>query len=89
MTIFKDAQDMVKKSGARVNWLKLIVALVGLIALSYAFAALLEYVKSRFNLNFYEFDTLAYISVFVAYVGGQYDYYGSRTFCGSYHGQRR
>ncbi len=66
MPIFKDAKDMVTRSGARVNWLKLVVAVVSLIALSYAFAALLEYIKSRFNLDFYAYESLAYISVFVA-----------------------
>jgi membrane protein YqaA with SNARE-associated domain len=66
MTNWKDAKDMVTKQSNQVRWIKLVVAVIGLIALSYGFAALLEYLKSRFNLNFYEFETVAYISVFVA-----------------------
>jgi membrane protein YqaA with SNARE-associated domain len=66
MTVFKDARDMVTKPGSQVHWVKLVIAFVGLLAVSFAFAALLSLAKSRLNIDLYEFELLAYISVFVA-----------------------
>jgi membrane protein YqaA with SNARE-associated domain len=66
MTVFKDAKDLVTKTGSQVHWVKLIIAFVGLIGVSFAFAALLSLAKSRLNINLYQFELLAYISVFVA-----------------------
>ncbi len=66
MTVFKDAKDMVTKPGSQVHWVKLVIAFIGLIAISFGFAALLSFAKSRLNINLYEFELLAYISVFVA-----------------------
>jgi membrane protein YqaA with SNARE-associated domain len=66
MTVFKDAKDLVTKPGSQVHWVKLVIAFVGLIGVSFAFAALLSLAKSRLNIDLYEFELLAYISVFVA-----------------------
>jgi membrane protein YqaA with SNARE-associated domain len=66
MTVFKDAKDLVTKPGSQVHWVKLLIAFVGLIAASYVFVALLGMLKSRLNINLYEFELLAYVSVFVA-----------------------
>jgi membrane protein YqaA with SNARE-associated domain len=66
MTKLQDAKDLVLKPGSQVHWLKLVIAIAGLILLSFAFSALLQFLKSRLNLNLYEFELLAYGSVFIA-----------------------
>jgi membrane protein YqaA with SNARE-associated domain len=63
--IFKDTRDMVTNPRSQVHWVKLLIALLGLIALSFGLAALMNLLKSRLNLNFFQFETIAYISVFV------------------------
>jgi uncharacterized membrane protein YdjX (TVP38/TMEM64 family) len=66
MTTLKDAKDTVTKPASNIHWVKLVIAVVGLIVISFAFSALLDVAKSRLNLDFYQFETLAYISVFAA-----------------------
>jgi membrane protein YqaA with SNARE-associated domain len=63
--IFKDTRDMVTNPRSQVHWVKLLIALLGLIALSFGLAALMNLLKSRLNLNFFQFETIAYVSVFV------------------------
>jgi membrane protein YqaA with SNARE-associated domain len=64
MSFFKDAKEMVTSPGNRVQWIKLAVAFVLLIALSFGLAELLIYLQKRLNINLYEFELLAYVSVF-------------------------
>jgi membrane protein YqaA with SNARE-associated domain len=66
MTVFKDAKDLVTKPGSQVHWVRLIIAFAGLIAVSFAFAALLNLAKATLHINLYQFELLAYVSVFVA-----------------------
>ncbi len=66
LEMLKDAGKSVTRRDSQVHWLKLLIALAGFIAVSFAFAAGLSLLKSRLNLNLYAFDTLAYLSVFVA-----------------------
>jgi uncharacterized membrane protein YdjX (TVP38/TMEM64 family) len=66
MTVLKDAKDMVTKPGSQIHWVKLLIAFAGLLGVSFAFAALMSLVKSRLNINLFEFELLACISVFVA-----------------------
>ncbi len=66
MTVFKDAKNLVTKPGSQVHWVKLIIAFVGLIGVSFAFAFLLSLAKSRLDIDIYEYELLACISVFVA-----------------------
>ncbi|MBN1189011.1 MAG: VTT domain-containing protein [Dehalococcoidales bacterium] len=66
MTVFRDAKNLVTKPGSQVHWVKLVIAFVGLILISFGFAALLSFAKSCLNINLYEFELLACISVFVA-----------------------
>jgi membrane protein YqaA with SNARE-associated domain len=66
MTIFKDAKNLVTKPGSQIHWIRLVIAFVGLIGVSFAFALLLSLAKSRLNINLYEYELLACISVFVA-----------------------
>jgi membrane protein YqaA with SNARE-associated domain len=66
MTMFKDAKDMMMKPGSRIQWIKLAIAFIALIVISFGFSALLQLLKSRLDINLFEFEILAYISVFLA-----------------------
>jgi uncharacterized membrane protein YdjX (TVP38/TMEM64 family) len=66
MTAMKDAKDLLKRGGNRIHWPKLVIAFAGLIALSFGFAALLQFLKNQLNIQLYDFALLAYISVFAA-----------------------
>ena len=66
VTVFKDAKDLVTRPGSHVHWIKLLIALAGLIGLSFVIAAALSFARTRLNINLYQFELLAYISVFVA-----------------------
>ncbi len=65
VTLFKDAKEMVTRPGSNIHWIRLIIAFAGVIVLSFGFAALLSYIKSRLNIDFFRYEYLAYISVFV------------------------
>jgi membrane protein YqaA with SNARE-associated domain len=64
MTLFKDARDLVTRPGSQVHWLRLVIAFAGLIAISFGFAALLSFAKARLDFNLFQFEFLAYFSVF-------------------------
>jgi membrane protein YqaA with SNARE-associated domain len=64
MTVMKDAKDFVNRNNSHVHWVKLVIAFVGFIAISFAFAELLIFIRERLNINLFEFELLAYISVF-------------------------
>jgi membrane protein YqaA with SNARE-associated domain len=64
--IWKDTREIVTKTGSQVHWVKLLVTLVGLIAISFGLAALMNLAKSRLNINLFQFELLAYVSVFAA-----------------------
>jgi membrane protein YqaA with SNARE-associated domain len=77
MSMFKGAKDMVTRSGnqakdlvarsrSQVHWVKLLIAFVGLLAISFAFAAALQFLRVKLNLNLYQFELVAYTSVFVS-----------------------
>lgn len=66
MTGFKDAKDYLMRPENHVHWIRLLIALAGLVVVSFAFSALLQFLKSRLNLPIYEFESIAYITVFVA-----------------------
>lgn len=66
LSFFRDAKDSMTRPGSQVHWVKLLIALAGLVAVSFAFAAGMSFVKSRLNINLYEFELLAYLSVFLA-----------------------
>ena len=66
MTVFKDCKDLVTRPGSQVHWVRLVIAFAGLIALSFGVAALLSFAKSRLNINLFQFELLAYFSVFAA-----------------------
>jgi membrane protein YqaA with SNARE-associated domain len=64
VTLFRDARDLVTRQGSQVHWVKLVMAFVGLVVLSFGFASLLSFIKSRININLFQFELLAYVSVF-------------------------
>jgi uncharacterized membrane protein YdjX (TVP38/TMEM64 family) len=66
MTFFKDAKEMVTRPNSHIHWVKLLVAFVGLIVLSFGFAEFLVFIKERLNIDLYKFELLAYVSVFFA-----------------------
>lgn len=61
----KNARDMVTRPGSNVHWVRLVIAGVGLLAVSFAIAYLLRDLEHRFNLPLNEFDILTYAIVFV------------------------
>jgi membrane protein YqaA with SNARE-associated domain len=64
--ILKDTRNLVTKPGSQVHWVKLLIAIFGLIAFSFALAAGMNVLKSHLNINLIQFEALAYLSVFVA-----------------------
>jgi uncharacterized membrane protein YdjX (TVP38/TMEM64 family) len=60
------AKTQLTKPGSQVHWVKLLIAVAGLIALSFALAALMNLLKARLNIDLVEFELLAYVSVFAA-----------------------
>ncbi len=60
------AKDLVTRSNSRVHWVKLLIAFVGLLAVSFAFAWFLQFLRVKLNLNLYQFETIAYAAVFVS-----------------------
>lgn len=60
----RNAASPPSDKGGRANWLRLVVALVALIALSFGLAYLLGYVAERLDFPLYDFDWLAYLIVF-------------------------
>jgi uncharacterized membrane protein YdjX (TVP38/TMEM64 family) len=64
--IIKETKVLVTKPGSQVHWAKLLLAFFGLIALSFALAAVINIIKSRLDINLVQFELLAYLSVFVA-----------------------
>jgi hypothetical protein len=73
MTFIKDAKDMVTRPGSQVHWVKLLIALIGLVAISFGFAELFnlfdKYLISK-NIVIYDFQLLAYASVFFFFLTG-------------------
>ena len=64
MTTLKDAREHLNNPRSQVHWVKLITTLAGLVLLSIGFAALLQLVRSRLNIDLPSFPFLAYASVF-------------------------
>jgi hypothetical protein len=64
MTTLKDAREHLTNPHSQVHWVKLIIALAGLVLLSIGFAALLQFIRSRLNIDLPSFPLLAYASVF-------------------------
>jgi membrane protein YqaA with SNARE-associated domain len=63
--VIKDAKDMVTHPGSQIHWIRLLVAFLAVVALSYGFVLILRLIDLK-NFPLYEFATLAYISVFTA-----------------------
>jgi membrane protein YqaA with SNARE-associated domain len=66
MSMFKDAKALVTSRDSRVHWVKLLIGLAGLIAVSFGFAALLQFLRVKLNLDLYQFEIIAYTAVFVS-----------------------
>ena len=64
MTVTNNNSDIAPKLGGQIHWLKLAVALLVLVALSFGLAYLLGYVAEKLNLPLYDFAWLAYLIVF-------------------------
>jgi uncharacterized membrane protein YdjX (TVP38/TMEM64 family) len=67
VTVLKDAKEMVTRPGSQVHWVRLVIAFAAMIALSYGFVRILQFIDVQ-QFPLYEFATLAYISVFVAFL---------------------
>lgn len=66
IAVIKDARDLVTRPGSQVHWVRLLIAFAGLLVISFAISAIISAVKSRLDIDFYEFALVAYLSVFVA-----------------------
>jgi membrane protein YqaA with SNARE-associated domain len=64
--VLKDTRDLVTDPGSQVHWVKLVIAFFGLVAISFGLATLMNLAKSRLNIDLFQFELLAYISVFAA-----------------------
>ncbi len=64
MPVYKNMKDTVMKPGSQVHWVKLVIAVFGLVILSFALAYLLQRLVTRLNLPMYELAYLAYAIVF-------------------------
>lgn len=64
MTVTNNNSDITPKRGGQIHWLKLAIALLVLVALSFGLAYLLGYVAEKLNLPLYDFAWLAYLIVF-------------------------
>jgi membrane protein YqaA with SNARE-associated domain len=60
------AKTQLTKPGSQVHWVKLLIAVAGLIALSFLLAFLMNFLKARLNIDLVKFELLAYVSVFAA-----------------------
>jgi len=63
-----NAGDVPGKRGRQVQWLKLAIGLISLVALSFALAYLLGYAADKLNLPLYDYAWLAFLIVFVTSV---------------------
>ena len=59
-----NATDGAEKRSNRMQWLRLTIALVVLVALSFGFSYLLTYLADRFEFPLYDYAWLAYLIVF-------------------------
>jgi len=64
VTVTNNNSDIAPKRGGQIHWLKLAIALLVLVALSFGLAYLLGYVAEKLNLPLYDFAWLAYLIVF-------------------------
>ena len=63
-TVVKPSEVFVMKQSNQINWLWLVISLIGLVGLSFGLAYLLQDLGARFQLPLYELAWLAYLSVF-------------------------
>jgi membrane protein YqaA with SNARE-associated domain len=66
MPAMKDAKELFTRPESRIQWIRLVIALAGLLALSFGFAALMQFLKNRLDIPLYDFALLAYASVFLS-----------------------
>ncbi len=64
MTVPNNSSNIAPKRGGQIRWLKLAIALLVLVVLSFGLAYLLGYIAEKFNLPLYDFAWLAYLIVF-------------------------
>jgi membrane protein YqaA with SNARE-associated domain len=64
-TVFKNAKDMITRPGSQVHWVRLVITFAVLIAISYGFVRLLQFIGlDRYSL--YEIELIGYATVFIA-----------------------
>jgi len=63
-----DASDVHGKRGHQVQWLRLAIGLISLVALSFALAYLLGYAAQKLNFPLYDYAWLAFLIVFATSV---------------------
>jgi membrane protein YqaA with SNARE-associated domain len=66
MSVFRNCRDMVTRPGSQVHWIRLVIAFIGLVGISFGVAVLLSFAKSKLDINLLGFELLAYASVFIS-----------------------
>ena len=66
MSVIKDTKNALTNPNSQIHWVRLVIAFVGLVALSFGLAALLNILKEKLNFDPYQHAWLAYFSVFIA-----------------------
>jgi uncharacterized membrane protein YdjX (TVP38/TMEM64 family) len=65
MSVFKDTKNALTDPNSHIHWLRLVIAFIGLVVLSFGLAALLRFLQSQLHIDIYRYAWLAYLSVFV------------------------
>jgi uncharacterized membrane protein YdjX (TVP38/TMEM64 family) len=68
MSVIKNTKNALTDPKSQVHWVKLVIALAGVIALSFGLARLLEFLRNQFSFDLYQHGLAAFISVFVTSV---------------------
>jgi uncharacterized membrane protein YdjX (TVP38/TMEM64 family) len=65
MTTTNEAKETAPRKNNNVHWIKLAIAFLALVAISFAFSRLLVFIQDQWNINLYQYEWLAYLSVFL------------------------
>jgi membrane protein YqaA with SNARE-associated domain len=64
LTTMRDAKDLLTRRGSQIHWVRLLIALVGFLIVSFVIAFLLNHLVRWSHLPIYDFELLAYLTVF-------------------------
>lgn len=65
MSVFKNTKNALTDPQSQIHWVKLLITLVGIIALSFGMARLLVFIRHNLHYDLYQHVVIAFISVFL------------------------